>query len=135
MSAKHEKLDGSIKAIGDGKTYEVGYGRPPMRGRFKKGQSGNPSGRRRYTETGRAQQLVRQELYRMVSVRENGKIVRMPAIQAIFRKQILLAAQGNMAASKEVLKLLSLDKLDPASIEKQLVLSHEEALRALDPDL
>src|SRR4051812_9130537 len=52
MSAKHEELDDSIEAIGDGKKYEVGYGRPPVTGRFKKGQSGNPSGRRRYTETG-----------------------------------------------------------------------------------
>jgi hypothetical protein len=135
MSAKHEELDDSIEAIGAGKNYEVGYGRPPETGRFKKGQSGNPSGRRRYTETGRAQQLVRQELHRKVSVRENGKSLRMPAIQAILRKQILLAAQGNMAAMKEVLKLLPLvDKLDPTSIEKQLVLSHEEALRLIDPD-
>ena len=110
-------------------------GRPPVTGRFKKGQSGNPSGRRRYTETGRAQQLVRQELYRNVSVRENGKSLRMPAIQAILRKQILLAAQGNVAATKEVLKLLSLvDTLDPASIEQQVVLRHEDALRLLDPD-
>ncbi len=27
------------------KDYEVGYGKPPKEGRFKKGQSGNPKGR------------------------------------------------------------------------------------------
>lgn len=27
------------------KDYEVGYGKPPKRTRFKKGQSGNPKGR------------------------------------------------------------------------------------------
>jgi hypothetical protein len=28
-------------------SYEVGYGRPPVASRFRKGQSGNPSGRRK----------------------------------------------------------------------------------------
>jgi hypothetical protein len=78
---------------------------------------------------------LRQELFRKVTVRENGKTLRMPAIQAVLRKQILMAAQGNATATKEVLKLLSLaDKLDPASIKQQVVLCHEEALRLLDPD-
>ncbi len=31
--------------MGDGKEYEVGYGRPPRGTRFKKGVSGNPAGR------------------------------------------------------------------------------------------
>ncbi len=28
-------------------SYDVGYGRPPQKFRFKRGQSGNPSGKRR----------------------------------------------------------------------------------------
>src|SRR5687767_13330716 len=31
----------------DGDGYEVGYGRPPTHSRFRPGQSGNPTGRRR----------------------------------------------------------------------------------------
>ena len=31
----------------DNDDYEVGYGRPPKSGQFKKGQSGNPKGRPR----------------------------------------------------------------------------------------
>jgi Family of unknown function (DUF5681) len=85
--------------------YLVGYGRPPRHSRFKKGQSGNPSGHRRYTETFRARQLAGQELNRKLTVREDGKTVRMSALQAIMRKSILLAAQGNVAAIKEVFKL------------------------------
>jgi hypothetical protein len=85
--------------------YLVGYGRPPRHSRFKKGQSGNPSGRRHYTETFRARQLAGQELNRKLTVREDGKTVRMSALQAIMRKSILLAAQGNVAAIKEVFKL------------------------------
>jgi len=88
--------------------YRIGYGRPPEHSRFKKGQSGNPMGRRCYTATGRAQQRMQQELHRKLTVREAGKAVRMPAIQAILRNQILLAAQGNVAAIKEVLRTWSL---------------------------
>ena len=113
--------------------YEVGYSRPPKHSQFKKGQSGNPSGRRRYSETGRAQQLIRQELYRTITVREGGKVIRMPAFRAILRKQILLAAQGNVSAMKEVLKALRL--IEAAENVQPTHLTHEEALDMLDePD-
>jgi hypothetical protein len=32
--------------------YEVGYGRPPIASRFKKGQSGNPRGRQAFGDVG-----------------------------------------------------------------------------------
>jgi hypothetical protein len=113
--------------------YEIGYGRPPKGNQFKKGQSGNPSGRRRYSETGRAQQLIRQELYRTITVREGSKVIRMPAVRAILRKQILLAAQGNVSAMKEVLKALRL--IEAAENVQPTHLTHEEALDMLDqPD-
>ena len=38
--------------------YEVGYGKPPVSGRFKPGQSGNPSGRRK--EVGPVRELAKQ---------------------------------------------------------------------------
>ncbi|QFT92868.1 hypothetical protein FIU86_08430 [Roseovarius sp. THAF9] len=40
--------------------YEVGYGRPPESGRFRKGQSGNPAGRR--AEQERFASVLREEL-------------------------------------------------------------------------
>jgi hypothetical protein len=110
--------------------YEVGYGRPPKHSQFKKGQSGNPTGRRRYTETGRAQQLIRQELFRTVTVREGRKVIRMPAIQAVLRKQVLLAAQGNVSAMKEVLKALQLIE---ATADAQ-ILRHEDAVALLEAE-
>lgn len=39
----------SKKSRGDG-DYDVGYGKPPVKSRFKKGQSGNPAGRRKKSE-------------------------------------------------------------------------------------
>jgi len=35
-------------------------------------------------------------------------MIRMPAIRAVLRKQVLLAAQGNVSAMKEVIKTLRL---------------------------
>ena len=74
---------------------EVGYGKPPSRTRFRKGISGNPGGRPRGITAGRATALAIKEAYRPVTVREGDKVITMPAIQAVLRSQIALAAKGN----------------------------------------
>jgi Family of unknown function (DUF5681) len=66
----------------------VGYGKPPVHTRFRKGQSGNPTGKRRRGETERAQALIWEEAYRLLTVREGDKVTRMPALQAVIRSQI-----------------------------------------------
>ena len=76
----------SVEAKTKDNDYEVGYGRPPHHSRFKKGQSGNPTGRRRYTDSERGRQLLRQEANRLVTVRDD---IDLPVITA-FR---LLAAK------------------------------------------
>jgi len=87
-------------------TYEVGYGKPPVPTRFRKGQSGNPSGRPKRKATERAKEIALQEAYRLVPVREGDKIVKMPAIQAVHRSQIALAAKGNGPAQRAVLRIV-----------------------------
>jgi Family of unknown function (DUF5681) len=87
-------------------TYEVGYGKPPVHTRFRKGQSGNPSGRPKRTATERAKDIALQEAYRLVPVRDGDKIVKMPAIQAVHRSQIALAAKGNGPAQRAVLRVV-----------------------------
>ena len=51
--------------------YEVGYGKPPESGRFKKGVSGNPSGRPKKPTDSDSE--WRRELTSKVTVIENGK--------------------------------------------------------------
>ena len=63
----------------------VGYGRPPVHSRFRKGQSGNPSGKRRHGEAERARALIWKEAYRSLTLREGDKLTRMPALQAVAR--------------------------------------------------
>jgi hypothetical protein len=115
--------------------YTVGYGRPPQHSRFQKGQSGNPSGRRRYTESSRAQQLIRQELLRPVPVREGDKVTRMPVLQAIVRTATVRALKGDTPALKLLLKAMQdtatgdLTNSGPVSVRW---MTHEEALDALE---
>ena len=84
----------------------VGYGRPPVHARFRKGQSGNPGGRPRGITAGRARALALKEAYRMVTVKAGDKITRLPALQAILRGQIALAAKGNGPAQRAVIEVV-----------------------------
>lgn len=53
------------------KDYEVGYGKPPERSRFKKGESGNPKGRPKGSRNFSTDVLA--TLKKPVPVRENGQ--------------------------------------------------------------
>jgi hypothetical protein len=50
--------------------YPIGYGRPPVESRFRRGESGIPRGRPRGTKTASAKAVVLQEAYRPITVRE-----------------------------------------------------------------
>jgi hypothetical protein len=80
--------------------YEVGYGKPPVHARFRKGISGNPSGGSRVQ---RARTLALKEAYRMVTVREGDKVTSLPAIQAVMRSQFALAVKGNGPAQRAMI--------------------------------
>jgi hypothetical protein len=84
----------------------IGYGRPPVHSRFRKGQSGNPTGKRRHGEAERVEALIRQEVYRFLTVREGDTVTKMPALQAVIRSQIACAAKGNVGAQRALLKLV-----------------------------
>jgi hypothetical protein len=95
--------------------YEVGYGKPPVRTRFRKGQSGKPGGRPRGITAGRARALALKEAYRMVTVKAGDKITRLPALQAILRGQIALAAKGNGPAQRAVIDVVqAIERQDAA---------------------
>jgi|GEM_PF-1282321 hypothetical protein len=102
--------------------YQVGYGKPPMHTRFRKGQSGNPGGRPRRAASERANALALREAYRTVTVKEGGRAFALPAIQAILRSQILLAAKGNVQAQRAVLaaiQTIEQENVDAAALAAQ----------------
>ena len=77
--------------------YKVGKGRPPIHTRFKKGQSGNPSGRKKMPDPNEAAARV---LDQNVSVTQDGVRKRMLAIDAVFNKTLAMALNGNMRAAE-----------------------------------
>lgn len=70
------------------KSYEVGQGKPPKSGQWKKGQSGNPSGKKKVI-TQPAQPIIDcmvQQLMTPIEANQNGKIVKMPFATAMVTK-------------------------------------------------
>jgi hypothetical protein len=86
------------------KPYEIGYGRPPKRTRFKPGQSGNPSGRRAEKKSpldAEAEILFGKPRYTLL---ENGKARRYNAVMAVKKVQLAKALKGDQRAIDGVLK-------------------------------
>lgn len=88
------------------KPYDIGYGKPPARTRFKKGQSGNPRGRVRGVRNifTALQKLSRTK----VSVTENGHRKSLTKQDAILLQLINKAASGDLKAIQQFINLTML---------------------------
>ncbi|WP_068318416.1 DUF5681 domain-containing protein [Aliiruegeria sabulilitoris] len=78
------------------KNYEVGYGRPPKRTQFKKGQSGNPKGRPKGAKGFNAS--LQRELETKVIVREGNREVKISKAEAAAKRLVATALKGDMKA-------------------------------------
>lgn len=98
--------DGGRKQSGTGSeqagSYEVGYGKPPEKTRFKKGQpSPNPSGRRGKAVSG---SVIDKVLQRKVSLHLDGRQQKVSVGEALVLSLADKAMRGDMAATREVLR-------------------------------
>lgn len=87
--------------------YEVGYGKPPVVSRFKKGQSGNPRGRAKGSKNKlppfgnqEMMSMILKEAYRRIKITENGRQIDIPVIQGVLRSTALAALNGKVSAQK-----------------------------------
>ena len=81
----------------------VGYCRPPVHSRFRKGQSGNPRGRRAHDRT--MPEAIMRELHGKVLVTENGERRTLARIEVAARQLANKAAGGDLAAMRLIAQL------------------------------
>lgn len=83
--------------------YEVGYGKPPISGQFKPGQSGNRLGRPRRAKS--IQDILGQVLDEKVSYNVKGHVKRVSVLEFLVRKGVSDALKGDRRTLEIVLKL------------------------------
>ncbi|MCP2126888.1 DUF5681 domain-containing protein [Bradyrhizobium ottawaense] len=90
----------------NGDDYKVGYRRPPMQGRFKKGQSGNPSGKRKPKNSSNRKPMksiadaLHEELQQEITVTEQGKKYKITKLEAVIKNVVTKAVKGELRGLK-----------------------------------
>jgi hypothetical protein len=94
----------------DNRTGEVGPGKPPKDGRWRKGQSGNPRGRRKEAESCR--DLLKEELDALIRIQEDGKIITLTKRKLWVKRIVNGAIQGDPHCEK-ILMMIEKPKGSP----------------------
>lgn len=112
MSKGKKRRDGAERDVP--RDYEVGYGKPPKNKRFKPGQSGNPSGRPKGARNRPSRvnedllaDIILQEAYREVSIRDGDRNVTISIAQASLRSMGLKAAKGDHRSQRLLSELVA----------------------------
>ena len=84
--------------------YPIGYGKPPAQTRFKKGQSGNPTGRPKGTPNFAT--ALEQALNEQVMVNEGGQRRTVSKLEATVKQLVNKATLGDPRATQQVLGVL-----------------------------
>lgn len=94
----------------DPNSYEIGYCKPPKATQFRKGQSGNPQGRRSAPKT--PQQVLKKTLNRTMSVRQDGRVTRMSVLEVIVNTLAHQAMKGDIRAFAQLMRMMQESSLD-----------------------
>jgi hypothetical protein len=110
-------------------TYDIGYRRPPPSGQFKKGSSGNAKGRPKGSKNFLT--LLEQELNQKVVVNEGGRRKTVTRLQAMVKRMVGAALQGE---PKAVLLLIDILRrsggIEPPEVAGLLPPNYEQVLKA-----
>lgn len=113
----------------------VGYRRPPKHSRFQPGRSGNPRGRLRGVKS--LSEIVRKIVGQKVTVTENGRVRRVPRLEAILLRAAGEASRGDARALRLLLQLTERYGENPQTSGERENLAAEDItiLRRYLPDL
>ena len=84
--------------------YEIGYGKPPVRTRFTKGQSGNPQGRPKGSKNSATH--FEKALDEKVVIKEGGRRKKITKREAMFKQLANRSAAGDARATQLTLNEL-----------------------------
>jgi len=106
----------------------IGYRKPPTSGQFKKGQSGNPKGRRKGSVA--LSTIIRKSAKERIMVQENGTRKTITKDEAAVKQAFNQAISGDQRAIKLVLELLNVHQLaaEPAAPSFRLTQADREVL-------
>ena len=108
-------------------TYEIGYRRPPTSSQFKKGSSGNPKGRPKGATNFIT--LLERELAQKIVVTENGKKKAITRMQAMVKRLVSGALQGDAKQLMAMVEILRrLERADSSPVEGLLPDNHAALL-------
>ncbi len=104
--------------------YMVGYGKPPLHSRFKKGVCPNPKGRGKKgaLEAGR---IFEEIMNTVVEVSDGGKSRFVSRSAYIARRLAASAMKGNLSAAELLLKTM-IEPEDGPGVDKLIVLTERE---------
>jgi len=84
--------------------FEIGYGKPPKHGQFKKGHSGNPNGRPKGAKNLKTE--LKEELQEKIVLKEGGQAKIVSKQRAMLKSLTAKAVQGDTKAANLLLNLV-----------------------------
>jgi hypothetical protein len=84
---------------------DTGYAKPPVATRFKKGQSGNPKGRKKKQAIDDVRVVIEGVLGEPIKIRSGGQVRTVSKLDAMVQTQLANALGGDPKAARNLFKL------------------------------